>query len=376
MTGVRTNSGAGPQSGMKRSRLRQPLCRRLFGGAVRALCALLLSLCCLGPDICAGESVSAKAAVVIDGSSGRILFAKNPHLRLPPASTTKLVTAMVALDRMAPDTIVTISGHAAGTPSVSPRLRQGERFTVRDLLCLSLMRSVNGAAVALAEAAAGSEDGFVTLMNEKTLRTGAENTRFVNASGLPGEGQSITAYELAGIMKEALSYPLIRDIISMKEVKVRSLGGRRLAVKNTNSLLWSDEDLLGGKTGYTRAARHCFVCAAEKGQNTIIVALLGESARGGLWHETSLLLEKGQDVLAQRAEPMISLSSPRDRVVLASYTPRGSGSEGSPRMRAAAPVKKTDSAKAKRGVKSAKAPSKKARKTAKAPATGVRTMKS
>ena len=329
-----------------------PVDHRLWRGAALSLllAALALGALCSAPSH--GEAVSAKAAVVIDSESGRILFAKNPHLRLPPASTTKLMTAMVALDRMTPDTIVTVSGHAANTPSVSPNLRQGERYTVRDLLALSLMRSVNGAAVALAEAAAGSEDAFAGLMNEKALRMGAENTHFINASGLPGEGQSITAFELTRIMKEALSYPLIRDIINTKDLRVRSLGGRTLAVKNTNSLLWSDDDLLGGKTGYTRAARHCFVCAAEKGQNTLIVAILGEAARGGLWYETSLLLEKGQDVLSHKAEPMIYLSSTRDKIVLTSYTPRGNGTDRNHLEKNAPTVKGQEKVKAKKNAKS------------------------
>src|SRR5512139_3685854 len=97
---------------------------RLFRGAVLSIFLVFLILGCLSVAPRYAEAVAAKAAVVVDGASGKILFAKNPHLRLPPASTTKLVTAMVALDRMAPDMIVTISDHAASTPSVSPRLRR------------------------------------------------------------------------------------------------------------------------------------------------------------------------------------------------------------------------------------------------------------
>jgi len=300
------------------------------GFAARGGTLLFLMVCCcltVNYSILsahAGE-IAAKAAVVIDAESGKILYAKNPNLKLPPASTTKLLTAMVALDRVQPESIVTISEHAANTPSVSPKLRPGDRLTIRDLLYLALMRSINGAAVALAEATAGSEDAFVKMMNEKASRLGAENTRFINASGLPGAGQSVTAYELAMIMKESLAYPIIREIINTKTRDIYTLDGRRLYIKNTDLLLWQDDDLLGGKTGYTRAARHCFVGAAEKERTILITALLGEAARSNLWPETSFLLTKGHEVLTEKSEPTIYMSNiPDEPVMLASYDPDSS----------------------------------------------------
>jgi D-alanyl-D-alanine carboxypeptidase (penicillin-binding protein 5/6) len=266
------------------------------------------------------DDISARAAVVIDSASEKILYAKNPNLKQPPASTTKLITAMVALDRLNPDSIITISENAANTPSVSPHLRKGERFSVRDLLYLALMRSVNSAAVALAEATAGSEDAFVSMMNDKASHLGAENTRFMNASGLPGPDQYITAFDLAIIMKKSLGYPLIREVVNTRAKEIFSESGRRIFVKNTNQLLWTDEENIGGKTGYTRAARHCFVCAAKREQNTLIAAVLGESARDNLWEDSTVLLSKGYDVLNQKAEPMIFFSSEDERpVVFASY---------------------------------------------------------
>ena len=283
---------------------------------------LIIAISYLLPTALRAEEISARAAVVIDGNTDRILYAKNPNLKLPPASTTKLVTAMVALDRLNPESIITISKAAANTPSVSPRLRAGEKFSTRDVLDLALMRSVNGAAVALAEAAAGSEAAFVILMNEKVARIGAENTRFINASGLPGPDQYITAYDLASVMKESLRYQMIKEIINTRTKKIYSVNGRRVFVKNTNELLWADEDLLGGKTGYTRAARHCFVCAAEKGKDVVVAAMLGESVRSDLWQDSRVLLSKGYDVLAQKSEPMIYFSNPEETpIVRASYKP-------------------------------------------------------
>jgi len=255
------------------------------------------------------DDVSARAAVVIDGASGNILYAKNPNVKLFPASTTKLVTAMVVLDRMDPETVVTISEEAARTPSVSPHLRTGEKLKIKDLLNIALIRSVNSAAVALAESVSGSEEAFAKLMNEKALSIGAENTRYVNASGLPGDGQYITAYDLSLIMKESLRYPMIKDIINTRAQQVYTESGRRISVTNTNHLLWSDEDVVGGKTGYTRAAKHCFVCAGQKGDNVLIAAVLGESVRSELWHDASTLLARGEDVLSKKREPEIYYTS-------------------------------------------------------------------
>ncbi|RJQ48544.1 MAG: D-alanyl-D-alanine carboxypeptidase [Nitrospiraceae bacterium] len=235
--------------------------------------------------------ITAKAAIAIDSSTSEILYAKNPDLKLPPASTTKLITAMVALDTLNPDDIVTISRRAADTQSIQPKLKTGEKVSVQNLLDLALMRSINGAAVALAEAAAGSERSFVQLMNEKAKTLGAANTKFINASGLPGKGQYTTARDLATIMKSALTYPVLSGIIDTR-IKALEVDGKTVMLTNTNNLLWSNEDHLGGKTGYTRAARHCFVGASEKEEGTLIIALLGDSSRDTLWTDAEKLLAK------------------------------------------------------------------------------------
>ncbi|MBA4348379.1 MAG: hypothetical protein C0415_00095 [Thermodesulfovibrio sp.] len=270
----------------------------------------------------AGE-ISAKAAAVIDSSTEKILFAKNPHLKLLPASTAKLMTAIVVLDKINPESIFTISKRATGVPSVAPRLKAGERYTAKDLLYLALMRSVNSAAIALAEAVAGSEDAFVRIMNEKAFSLGAENTRFINASGLPGPDQYITAFDLAKIMKESLKYPLIKEIIYTRTYRIFTTEGRCIFVKNTNLLLWKDDELLGGKTGYTKTAKHCFVCAATKGKHTFIAVVLGESTRENLWQDTSALISKANEVVSKDAEPMIYFSSVRENPApLTSYNER------------------------------------------------------
>ncbi|WP_420264806.1 D-alanyl-D-alanine carboxypeptidase family protein [Candidatus Magnetominusculus dajiuhuensis] len=253
------------------------------------------------------REITARSAVIMDGD--KILYAKNPDFKQPPASTTKLITAMVVLDHMKPNDIVTISCDAARLHSPHVALREGERFYVKDLLSLLLMKSVNGAALAFAEAVSGTERDFVTLMNEKARGIGAMNTRFINAHGLPGEGQYITAYDLATIMKKSLDYSLIKETINTKTKTVDSIDGRAFVLSNTNKLLWSDGDLVGGKTGFTNAARHCLAFAAEKGENMLVAALLGDGRRSDLWRDAKFVLSKGYNISESHARPIIYYSS-------------------------------------------------------------------
>ncbi|HYA85984.1 MAG TPA: serine hydrolase [Nitrospirota bacterium] len=234
------------------------------------------------------QKIPAKAAIVVD-SSGEVLFAKYPDAKLAPASTVKLVTAMVVIDRLNPALKVKISRNAGRVRSIQPRLRPDEEVTVSDLLHLALMKSINSAAVALAEATAGSEKDFVTLMNQKATEIGADNTLFANASGLPKGTQYTTASDLALILKAALSYPLIRDILGTKAYLIRTTEGRDIFLENSNDLLWQRDNMIGGKTGYTGNARHCFVCAINTDRGPLFAAVLGARSRSSLWRSTLML---------------------------------------------------------------------------------------
>jgi D-alanyl-D-alanine carboxypeptidase len=238
------------------------------------------------------KAIPAKAAVVMD-SSGTVLFSKFPHAKLAPASTVKLVTAMVAIDHLDPAQKVRISANASRVRSIDPRICPDEEMTAADLLHLALMKSINSAAVALAEAAAGSEQDFVTLMNRKAQEIGARETLFSNASGLPPGRQYTTARDLALILREALNYPLIREILGKREHIVTTGAGRDLLVENTNGLLWHEQNMIGGKTGYTGNARHCFVAAINSDRGPLYTAVLGARSRSSLWRSTILLAEIG-----------------------------------------------------------------------------------
>jgi D-alanyl-D-alanine carboxypeptidase (penicillin-binding protein 5/6) len=240
------------------------------------------------------KSISAKSAIVMD-DAGAVLYAKHPGARLAPASTVKLMTAMVALDNLDIQKKVTISKNAGKIRSIQPRIRPDEEMTVTDLLHLALMKSINAAAVALAEATSGSEQEFVTLMNRKAKEIGANDTLFANASGLPKgrERQYTTASDLVLILRHALTYPLIREILGKKEYLVMTSGGRVLYLGNTNYLLWQSDNMIGGKTGYTGTARHCFVGAVNTEKGPIFTAVLGARSRSSLWRNTLMLTELG-----------------------------------------------------------------------------------
>jgi serine-type D-Ala-D-Ala carboxypeptidase (penicillin-binding protein 5/6) len=238
------------------------------------------------------KAISAKAAIVMD-DAGSVLFSKHPGARLAPASTVKLVTAMVALDNLDPQKKVKISKNAAMVRSIKPRIRPDEEMTVSDLLHLALMKSINASAVALAEATSGSEQEFVPLMNKKVKEIGANNTLFANASGLPKGRQYTTAGDLVLILKHALTYPLIREILGKKEYLVMTSGGRVLFLESTNNLLWQTDGMIGGKTGYTGTARHCFVGAINTQKGPMFTAVLGARSRSSLWRNTLKLAEIG-----------------------------------------------------------------------------------
>ena len=255
-----------------------------------------------------GKTLPAKAAVVMD-SMGTVLFSKYPNAKLAPASTVKLVTAMVAIDNLKVDDVVKISKYASKVRTIPPGICPDEELAVVDLLHLALMKSINSAAVALAEASAGTEDDFVVLMNQKAQEIGAHDTLFANASGLPKGTQYSTANDLALIMKAALSYPLIRDILGTKAYIVRTAAGREIFLENSNHLLWEDQTMIIGKTGYTGNARHCFVGAMDTGNGTVITAVLGARSRHSLWRATAMLATPSRSPIRTAAATTLALNT-------------------------------------------------------------------
>lgn len=317
--------------------------------------SVLFVVCCFPPAVSWAKTVYSRAAVVMDASTGTLLYAKNSDLRLPPASTTKLMTAILAVENLDLKRVVTISSNASHVPPHKAGFREGEKATVEELLFAALLGSANDAAVALAEAVAGSEEKFAHLMNRKAYQIGAHDTHFINASGLPGAGQYTTAADLSIIMHYALQYPKLRQIINTRVAEISTEHGRTIFLKNTNRLLWSEEGLIGGKTGYTRTARHCFVCVAERENETVVVALLGSPSRSNLWRESGLLIEKGFGMLSSGEEPVVYLAKIDDMPLLVKKKMTQSGRKKSQKKATAVIAEKSEKKKKSAFVKKKKA---------------------
>jgi serine-type D-Ala-D-Ala carboxypeptidase (penicillin-binding protein 5/6) len=234
---------------------------------------------------------TAASAMLLDVSSNRVLYAKNIDRRVFPASTTKVMTAILALELLPLNKYVTVGPRALLVPETKLSLRAGEQYMVKDLLYAALLKSANDAVVVLAEAMAGSQSQFVVMMNEKARDVGAHNTRFANAHGLPSPGaQYTTARDMAAIYRAALKYPVFREIISYKFHIMYSKDGRRFFLKSHNkSLFLNWKRNIYGKTGFTQQAQSCFVGYYRKGQSTYIVDIFGSRKR---WEDIKFIVER------------------------------------------------------------------------------------
>lgn len=223
----------------------------------------------------APPSTAARAAVVMEASSKRVLYAKNPHMKLPMASTTKIMTAILAIEMGNLEDVVTVSPKAVGVEGSSIYLAKGERLTLEQLLYGLMLRSGNDAAVAIAEHIGGSVENFVRLMNRKAVQIGARNTNFVNPHGLHDDMHYTTAYDLALISAYAMQNPVFRTIVSTKYKKIPWEGrGYDRVLQNKNALLWSYEGANGIKTGYTKVSRRCLASAALRDGMQLVCVVL------------------------------------------------------------------------------------------------------
>jgi D-alanyl-D-alanine carboxypeptidase (penicillin-binding protein 5/6) len=248
---------------------------------------------------------SATAALIMDVTTGDVLYAKNAHIPLPMASTTKVMTGLLGVERLRPNEIVQISAYAASMSASKLYLRPGELMRADDLLQAILLKSANDASAALAEKISGSEAAFARLMTRRAHELGAQNTHFENASGLPADDHYSTAYDLAVILRYAMQRPDFAEIMQMKTASVASMAGRAWTVRNHNRLLWTFPGALGGKTGWTRASRHCYVGMVEHGGSALIVSVLASSR---MWHDVNELLLYGFSATGVGEPRFVSLS--------------------------------------------------------------------
>lgn len=228
----------------------------------------------------APPSIRAAAAVLMEAKSGKTLYTKNPHQIRPPASLTKIMTAILALEETDLNASVRVSSAAAGKRGSSMRLVRGERQRVEDLLYGLMLPSGNDAAVAIAEQVAGTEAEFARMMTAKARQLGMINTGFQNASGLPAYGHYSTAYDLALLARYALKNKKFSEIVATKEKMVPgSQEGRTRRLINHNKLLWRYKYATGMKTGYTSSAGECLIASAARKGVTLIVVLLKDNNR-------------------------------------------------------------------------------------------------
>ena len=237
--------------------------KRLLAGMVAALLAAVLVF----PF--RAEAISAQKAILYDGGSGRVLYEKNGYDRGLIASTTKIMTALVVCEQCNVLDRFRIPREAVGIEGSSVYLREGEVWTVQDLLYGLMLHSGNDAAVALAIFCGGTVEGFVGLMNDKAHRLGLKNTHFENPHGLDSKEHYSTAYDMAVLADYAMENPIFRKTVSTQTI---SAGNRSL--RNHNKLLWRLEGADGVKTGFTKSAGRILVSSAmRQGRRLVAVTM-------------------------------------------------------------------------------------------------------
>ena len=241
--------------------------------------------------LAAPPHTTGQSSVLMDGGSKRILYEQNSREKLPMASTTKIMTAIVALENSKLDEKITIAPEASGVEGSSIWLSPGETHTLEDLLYGLMLRSGNDAATAIAIHIGGTVEGFAQLMNETAVKIGATDTRFLNPHGLHEEGHYTTAYDLALITAYGFQYPAFEAIVSAKYRTIPWEGHQwSRAMKNKNKILWSYEGANGVKTGFTKKAGRCFVGSSKREDMQLIAVVLN---CGPMFEESTALMDYG-----------------------------------------------------------------------------------
>ncbi|AGB18939.1 D-alanyl-D-alanine carboxypeptidase family protein [Thermoanaerobacterium thermosaccharolyticum] len=239
--------------------------------------------------------LKSKSAILMDASTGKVLYEKNSHEELPPASVTKVMTMLLVMEALdsgkikTTDKVVT-SEHAFDMGGTQIYLEVGEEMTVDDLLKSVAMNSANDASVALAEYISGSEEKFVEEMNKRANELGAKNTNFKNASGLPEKDHYTSVYDIALISRELVKH---KGIFKYLTDKIDSVRNGKFSLANTNKLLWRYQGADGIKTGSTSEALYCLSATAKRGDTRFIAVIFGAPDSNTRFKEASKLLDYG-----------------------------------------------------------------------------------
>jgi len=239
--------------------------------------------------------VHAASVMVIDAITGRPLHEKNADAHRPPASTQKLLTALIIAESGNLDSYVTAEAADTWAEPVVLGLKPGDTYTRRQLLQVLLVHSVNDVARCLARDNAGSIEAFAQKMNRKAAELGMTNSHFVNPNGLPAPGQYSTARDMSKLARAAYANHLIRSIVSTKELAFQFADGHVREFKNTNRVLRACSFCNGMKTGYTEAAGRCLVASGANDGRDVIVVVLGDTTRS-VWRDAYFLLAWGLSI--------------------------------------------------------------------------------
>lgn len=244
-------------------------------------------------DLPVRPSIKASALYLVELKSGRVLLEKDATRRLPPASLTKLMTALVAMEAATPEQVVRVDRRALVHRS-SLKLHPGEEFLLRDLLTAMLVTSANDACEAIAWHVGGDAGRFVTMMNERARTLGLKNTHFANACGFDAPGHYSTAADLAKLTGQALHVPAISMMVRTITRDIASVDGtRQVLLRSTNELLL-DPDVNGVKTGYTSKAGRCLIASMFKDGHRLLLVGLNVRDR---WEQAASLLRYGEAVM-------------------------------------------------------------------------------
>jgi D-alanyl-D-alanine carboxypeptidase (penicillin-binding protein 5/6) len=234
----------------------------------------------------------AKSVIVVDANTGQTLYEKNADQTRAPASTQKLLTALIIAESGFLDQPVTVKPVDTLAEPVKLNIKAGDTYRRIDLLRALLVKSPNDVARCLARDNAGSVEAFGQVMNRRARELGAVNSHFVNPNGLPIPGQYSTARDLSIIARAAYANPTIRSIVCLPQLVFRYANGRTRELENTNKVLKRLPYCNGMKTGYTEAAGHCLISSGSRGGRDIIVVVLGDS-KARVWSDSSALLAWG-----------------------------------------------------------------------------------
>jgi D-alanyl-D-alanine carboxypeptidase (penicillin-binding protein 5/6) len=218
--------------------------------------------------------ITADSYLLVENDTFEVIAGKDYHKSLPPASTTKVMTAILALERLGEEDRIVPTRQVLSIPPSSLGLRPGTPYRAIDLIKGAMVKSANDAAYSLAVAVAGSEEGFAQMMNDKAYELGATDTNFINASGLHVPGHRSSAYDLALMFRYGLNNKRFEEIVATKYFLFNG-GKGDVRYMNHNRMLFCFQPAIGGKTGFTRASKHCYVGAFEKDGETYILSMLG-----------------------------------------------------------------------------------------------------